>query len=1032
MVFVIGLFALMKMPLDILPVFRLPAVMVVTTYTGMPPDMMEMDITNRLERWLAQASGLDHIESRSLPQVSIVNLFFQPGVDPNNALTQVSSLVSSDLHYLPPGTLPPIVMAYDPTANLPVGLVTVHTDHATQAKMWDESNFIIRPAFNSVPGAVAPVVFGGKIRQVMVYLNREKLLGHNIAPLDVVNTLKTGNAMIPTGDAKIGNFDYMITSNGMVPSVDAFNDIPITVDNTGAPIFIKDVGEAKDSSAVQTEAVQVNGVLQTYVPIFRGVGSNTLNVVAGIKAEIPKVLNSLPDGTKLRFLFDQSVNVRDAVFDVIRELVVGVLLASIVIFFFLGNLTPTFIASVAIPLSVIGCMAGLYFMGESLNLMTLGGLALVTGPLIDMAVVILENIERHLELGKLPKDAALDGTSEVTLPVLVSALALIIVFFPVVFFEGLGKDLFSPMALSVAIAVIISFFCATTLVPLAASKFFKPHEKGHGDEARHEDEKRQWVAIRMFNKYYGILRDKYVSVLDAAIGKPHVFVAVVVMVIVVSLGLVPMLGSEFFPVADHGQFFIRVRGVVGTRIEKTVEMVAKVSTAIRQDLPKNSVDVILANSGVLPSWAAAYTPNSATHEALLEVEMKEGHSARNAINTLRQKLAPAFPAVRFAYTMIDPVSSALNYGALSPIDLRVVGPDYDQSSKIAGNILNQMNSVRGITDSFIEQELNYPSMHIDVNRVKSAYLGLTADKVIKNVITALGSSVLFSPNFWDDPVSGNNYYVGAIYPDNEITREVIANIPITPQKTILGKSQPTLLRNIATITPEIIPTQFTHIRLQRVMDVKANVTGRDIGSVASDIDKIVSHVKMPKAYTVEWGGAIAAMRASFGNMGGGMALSLVLIFLLMVAQLKSFIDPLLILATIPAGFTGVFWMLFLTNTTLNIQSMMGMIMLIGIIVANCVILTDFANQRLASGLTPLMAMREAGLTRLRPILMTAISTVMALLPSSLSGANAPLARAVIGGLLTGTFLTLTFLPALYVLVKSRHELPGATPTNPVS
>ncbi len=1026
MVFVIGLFALTKMPLDILPTFRLPAVMVVTTYTGMPPDMMEMDITNRLERWLAQASGLDHMESRSLPQVSILNCYFQPGVDPNNALTQVSSLVASDLHYLPPGTLPPIVMAYDPTASLPVGLVTVYTPHATQAKMWDESNFTIRPALNAVPGAVAPVVFGGKIRQVMVFLNREKLLGHNIAPLDVVHTLSYGNAMIPTGDAKIGNFDYMITSNGMVPSVNAFNDIPITVDKNGAPIFIKDVGLAKDSSAVQTEAVQVNGTLETFLPIFRGVGSNTLAVVAGIKNELPKVLNSLPDGTKLRFLFDQSVNVRDAVFDVIRELVVGVLLASIVIYFFLGNLTPTFIASVAIPLSVIGCMAGLYFLGETLNLMTLGGLALVTGPLIDMAVVILENIERHLGMGKLPRDASLEGTSEVTLPVLVSALALIIVFFPVVFFEGLGKDLFTPLAMAVAIAVIISFFNATTLVPLAASKFFKPHETTH-----HDDE-HQWVAVRVFNKYYGILRDKYLALLDASLSKPHVLVAIVVMVLVVTLGLVPFLGSEFFPVTDHGQFFIRVRGVVGTRIERTIQMVAKVSSAIKEDLPKNSLDVILANSGVLPSWAAAYTPNSATHEALLEVQMKDGYGAGPAIRILRRKLNVAFPSVRFSYTMIDPVASALNYGALSPIDLRVVGPDYNESSKIAGHILNRMNRIRGITDSFIEQELNYPSLHIDVDRVKSAYLGLTADAVIKNVITALGSSVLFAPNFWDDPISGNNYYVGAIYPDNEITHEVIANIPITPQKTILGKSQPTLLRNIATITPEIIPTQYTHIRLQRVMDVKANVVDRDIGSVASAVDKIVSHLKMPKQYTVEWGGAIQAMRASFGNMGGGMALSLVLIFLLMVAQLKSFIDPLLILATIPAAFIGVFWILFLTNTTLNIQSMMGMIMLIGIVVSNCVILTDFANQRLASGLTPIMAMREAGVARLRPILMTAISTVMALLPSSLSGANAPLARAVIGGLLTGTFLTLTFLPSLFVLVKSRQEIPGATPTGPAS
>ncbi|MBI3794427.1 MAG: efflux RND transporter permease subunit [Nitrospinae bacterium] len=1009
---VVGLFSITRLPLDILPTFRLPAVMVVTTYTGMPSKMIEMDITNRLERWLSQASGLDHIESRSLGAVSILNCYFQPGFDPNNALAQIGNFVASDLHYLPPGTLPPIVMAYDPTANLPAAQVSVYTPNMDEAKMWDESNYIVRTQLNAVPGAVAPVVFGGKLRQIMVYLNKNALVGHGLSPLDVVDALKTGNAMIPTGDARIGNLDLGMTSNGMVPTLEDFDKLPIRVSGD-APVFVKDIGRTADASAVQTNVVQINGVKQMFIPIFRRVGSNTLAVVDGIKNKIPKVLTALPDGTQIKLLFDQSIKVREAVYDVIRELILGVILASLVIYFFLGSFRPTFIAGLAIPISIVGCMAGLYFSDQSLNLMTLGGLALVTGPLIDMAVVVLENIERHLETGQLPFEAAEIGASEVALPVLVSALALIIVFFPVVFFQGLGKFLFTPLAVAVGFAVIISYFTAMTVAPLAASRFFKSKEA-----ERHE---KKGLLVRIFTKGYERFRRGYDRMLANSLKKPRLVVTFVGLFFVVSMALIPLLGSEFFPVTDHGQFYIRMRAKTGLKMEKTSELVGQVSDTIHNALPKGSVGTILSNAGVLSSWAAAYTPNSATHEALMEVEMnmEKGVGAEGAIRTIRAELARQYPDVSFSFSMIDPVASALNYGALSPVNLKVSGPDLQKAHDIADDLLAKIKKVPGITDSFVEQELDYPSIHIEVDRTKAAYVGLTTDAVIKNVITALNSSVLFSPNFWDDPVSGNNYYIGAIYPEEDVSMESISNIPINPGAGgKWGKAGPTLLRNIATLTPEKIPVQISHVALQRTIDVMANVSGRDIGSVASDIDKILAKTSLPKRYAINWSGAVENMRSSFGNLGGGIALALILIFLLMVAQLKSFMDPLVVLATVPAAFIGVVWTLFLTGTTLNIQSLMGVIMLIGIIVSNSVILTDFANQRLKSGVSPSLAMRDAGIVRLRPILMTAISTVMALLPSAMSGANAPLARAVIGGLLSGTFMTLLFLPSLYVLVKS--------------
>ena len=1022
-VIVLGLFSMTKLPMDILPTFRIPAVMVVTTYTGMPAEMMEMDITNRLERWLSQASGLDHMESRSMIGVSILNCFFEPGFDPNNALAQISTLVMSDLHYLPPGTQPPIVMGYDPTAALPVGLLTIFTPNLDEAKLWDESNYIVRNQLNAVPGAVAPVVFGGKLREIMVFLNRLALSGYGMSPLDVVAALVRGNAMVPTGDAKIGKYDYSITSNGMVPNLAAFDQIPIKISG-GAPVFIKDVGHTEDASAVQTNVVQVNGVKQTYIPLFRRIGASTLKVVDNIKAVIPEVLQSLPDNSVIKLVFDQSPKIREAIVDVMQELVIGVLLAALIIYLFLGSLAPTFVAALVIPLSIIGGMVALYYAGQSLNLMTLGGLALTTGPLIDKAVVALENIERHLELGATPLEAAERGVSEVSGPVLMATLAMIVVFFPVTFFEGLGKFLFTPMAVSVWVTQIISYFLVMAAVPLLAVRLFKGKADHH-----HQ----QHAVVRRFNQGFDDLKARYTKLLDYSLKFPALIVTLCVGALLGSLLLVFALGTEFFPVTDHGQFFVRVRGPVGIRIELMSDKIVDISKSIHDLLPKDSVDIILANTGVLPSWAAAYSANSASHDSVLEVGLSEKSSISgdDAISILRDRFRSLYPDVGFSFSQIDSVASALNYGALSALDLRVFSPNLEKGQGIARDLLAEVNEVRGITDAFIEQQLDYPALHIEVNRTKAAYMGLGADAVIKNIITALNSSVLFSPNFWDDPVSGNNYFIGAMYPEQQITStETIKNIPLLSSAGVMknlsrnpsepdltGTGAETLLRNIATVSTAKLPVEITHYNIKRVFDIVANIKNRDIGSVANDIDKIVAKYKFPKGYKTQWVGQVDAMRASFGSMGVGMVLSLVLVFLLMVAQLKSFIDPLLIMATVPMGFIGVIWMLFLTNTTINIQSMMGMIMLIGIIVSNTVILTDFANQRIAEGVLPFQAIREAGVTRMRPILMTAVSAVMAFLPSAFSGANAPLARAVIGGLISSTFLSLIFLPALYVLSR---------------
>jgi multidrug efflux pump subunit AcrB len=1016
MILVLGFFTMSKMALDILPTFRLPAVMVVTSYVGMPAKTVETDISNRMERWLAQASGLDHIESRSLVGVSIVNCYFEPGFDPNNALAQISTLTMSELHYLPPGTLPPIVVGYDPTANLPVGLLTVWSPGASEARLWDLANFTVRNQANSVPGAIAPVVFGGKERQIIVYLDPQKLSGYGDSPMDVVDALQKGNSMIPTGDVKIGKYDYSVVSNGMLENLGAFDDVPIKV-SKGAPVFIKDVGKATDASRIQTNIVQVDGIRHTFLPLFRRVGSSTLDVVANIKKALPTILKSLPEGSKLKLEFDQSPKIKEAIFDVVRELVVGVLLAAVVIYLFLGSLTPTLIASMIIPLSIIGGMMALYYAGQTLNLMTLGGLALITGPLIDKAVVAIENIERHLDLGASVRDAAEKGVSEVQLPVLMASLALIVVFFPVTFFKGLGKFLFTPMMISVTVTEIISYFAVMTTVPLLASRLFKAKADHHGHRTK---------IVEEFNRYFDRLMVVYKRVLDYALKFPETIITLSVLVFFLSLGLVPFLGMEFFPVTDHGQFYVRVRGENGTRVDVMADLVENLSKDIHDLLPKESVETVLGNTGVLPNWASAYTPNSASHDSLLEVGLTEHSSisANDAIKKLREAFANKYPNIRFSYSLIDPVSSALNYGALNSIDLRLIAPDLVQGQAIATDFLHKVSGVSGIKDAFIEQELDYPAIHIQVDRTKAGYLGLSTNDVIQNIITAMNSSVLFSPNFWDDPVNGNNYFIGAMYPEKELASfEAIENIPLLARagSGVEKQSSPTLLRNVAQLSMTKLPVEITHYNIQRTFDIMANVEDRDIGSVASDIDKIVSKVELPPRFSVGFVGQVQSMRDSFGNMGVGMILSMTLIFLLMLAQLESWINPLLILATVPMGFIGVFVTLFVTNTTINIQSLMGMIMLIGIVVSNTVIIVDFANQRMTEGVAYDQAIREAGLTRIRPILMTAISAMMALLPSSLSGANAPLARAVIGGLISSTFLSLVFLPSLFVFAKRKSR-----------
>ncbi|MBI3365518.1 MAG: efflux RND transporter permease subunit [Ignavibacteriae bacterium] len=1014
---IIGITVLNRMPVDILPSFQTPAVQVLTFYPGMPAEIMERDLTNRLERWTGQADGIARQESKSIVGVSIVKDFFRSDIDPNTAMSQVTSLAMSDLFYLPPGTIPPMVMLFDPTASIPLALLTVSSDSLDETKLYDVAYFNIRNQLSSVPGVIAPAVYGGKLRRILVYLDPDKVQARGLSPLDVVNAIRSFNVLVPTGDAKIGDLDYNINANGMVEKVADFNNIPIKMTN-GAPVFVKDVGHVQDAYAIQTNIVHVNGKRQVYIPIYRRPGANTIQAVEGVKEIIPTVLARVPNGINLNVIFDQSTYVRNSISALEHEGLLGAALAGLMILIFLGSVRSTGIIILALPLSILAAFIGLYFTGQTINSMTLGGLALAVGMLIDNGIVVLENIDRHLKLGEVPKDAALNAAKEVALPVLVSTITIIVVFFPVIFLTGMGKFLFTPLALAVAFAMAASYIMAQTLVPVAAAKFLKFHtETPAGKLSR---------TLARFEGSFEHLRSRYENILTKALARRKKVIVGIVVLFLLSLGLYTFIGTELFPGVDAGQFMIRARTNSGTRVERTAELVNKTERFIRTKIPAAEIHTIVSNIGVLNDWPAAYTPNSGPQDAFINVQLTENHS-RSTMEyaaMLRDALAEEFPGVGFAFDTGGLITAALNFGLPSPIDIQIEGNDLQVAHGIAERVRDIMKNTPGAVDVRIHQRLDYPQIDLDVDRTKVAAVGLTQEHVVKNVVTALNSSINFLPSFWIDYKTGNHYFVGATYQEKLIdSKETLMNIPITSP----NQSQPVLLRNVSTFKRTTAPMEINHLNITRVTDVYANVDGRDIGSAANEIQTKIDKLSqdksiVPPGYFIRMRGEISSMNESFKGLGFGLILAVILVYLVMVPLFKSFLDPFIIMFSVPLGIMGVLWMLFVTGTNINIQSLMGVIMMVGISVSYSVLLVDFANKLRSEGMSVRDAILKAATIRLRPILMTSLAAILGLLPMAIrlgagGEANLPLARAVIGGLLVSTVLTLILVPLLYSVLK---------------
>ncbi len=1028
-VLVIGLTTAFRLPTDILPLFKTPAVQIVTFYPGMPAEIMEKDITTRLERWTGQSNGIAGQESKSMVGVSVVRDFFREDIDPNTAMSQVTSLAMSDLFYLPPGTIPPMVMPFDPTASIPLCLLTVHSDTYGEKELYDIAYFELRNRLQGITGVIAPAVYGGKLRRILSYVDRDQLQARNLAPMDVIRAIQRENTMIPTGSAKLGDLDYQVNSNGMVARVGELNDIPVKLEG-GAPVFVRDVADTRDSAAIQTNVVRVNGRRQVYIPIYRQPGANTIQIVEGIRATLEPIRARLPIGVELGIIFDQSVYVRESIRNLEYEALLGGGLAVLAILVFLRSFRSTLITSLAIPLAVLAAFIGLYFTENSLNIMTLGGLALVLGRLVDDAIVVLENTHRHLAQGKPPARAALDAAGEVAMPVLVATITTAVVFFPVVFLSGLGRFLFTPLALTVAFAIAASYLVSMTLVPICCARFLAPLAPAREGAEPLRSELGGAMAR---------LVDVSAACVRWALGRRVLVAGGAVVLFAGALLLYPRLGSELFPSVDSGQFTLRVRAPSGTRIENAEKTVARIEESLRTWIPARDLGMVVSNIGVLLDWPAAYTPNSGPMDAFVLVQLapERERSVFEYVRDLRPRLQREFPGIELAFETGGMLTAALNFGLPSPIDIQIEGNKLDVAADLARRVVAICREVRGTVDVRIQQKLDYPQISLEVDRTRAAYCGLTQEEVVKNVVTALNSSINFSPSFWIDERSGNHYFIGAQYPEDEIrSLSTLEHIPVGGG----NGDGPVLLKNVARFGRRTAPAEINHKNINRVTDVFVGVEGRDIGSVAGEIAvrleelerrlaredqeaRVAGRAPRWEGYRVRMRGEVASMKESFASLGFGLALASVLVYLVMVAQFRSFLDPFIVMLAVPLGLVGVVATLYATGTHLSIQAFMGVVFMVGISVSNSVLLVEFANRlREERGLSAAEAAVESVRIRLRPILMTSLVAVLGLLPMAIgfgrgSEANIPLARAVVGGLSSSTVFVVIFVPVLYSLLK---------------
>jgi HAE1 family hydrophobic/amphiphilic exporter-1 len=1020
---VVGVTSLLRLPVDLFPAIRIPVVVVATFYSGMPPEQIENSITGRFERFFTLASGIDRIESRSLPGVSLIKIYFQPGSDPDTAVSTIANLATANLRRLPPGTLPPVVLKFD-ASSLPVCLITLKGEGMTETQLRDTGQYAVRNQVANVPGASVPQPFGGKYRQIMVYVDPLKLEANQLSVMDVVRSVNDSNLILPAGDVRIGPLNYNIYANSQLRDVADVNRLPLkTVGKTS--VMVGDIGEAKDASQIQNNIVRVDGQRSVYLPVLKqGGDANTIAVVDGIKGALKNLLD-VPESLVSKVVFDQSIFVRNAITNLIHEGAIGLVLTGALILIFLGSMRATVAVFLSIPLSTLATFIALALSDNTVNSMILGGLALAFSRLIDNSVVVLENIFRHIELGESPAVAAEKGGQEMALPVLAATLTTVVVFFPVTFLYGVSRFLFTALALSVMLSLFASYVVALTVVPLFCAKLIKGHKPDHdpseGGGFNH------WFNVKFHN-----MLNSYERVLGWSLLRPAATVFGILAIFVLSLGVYPLMGVAYFPRTDPGQFVINLKTPTGTRVDITELYVKQVEDIIREEVAKDELGVIVANIGVQPGFSSIYTSNSGHHTATLQVSLNAKHKvgSYDYMDRIRRRVRNELPQLTAYFQSGGLVDAVLNLGLPAPIDIQVSGSDLQLAHRTASEIARKVRELPGVSDVLVPQDIDQPALQLEVDRARAAELGLTSKEVVQNVITALTSGAMIAPSYFVDPRNGNDYLLTVQYPEGYVKN--LADLQAIPIRSPL-QAKPTRLDAVSRIHNSYAPTEVNHYQLRRVINVYVAPAKEDLGEVVKGVERVLAETEIPTGLRVTLRGMVQGMNSSFKSFGLGLILSVLLVYLILVAQFQSWMDPLLILLAVPTGLTGVMLLLYFTGTTLNVMSLMGIVMMVGIVVSNSILIVEFTHRLCGEGKPVREAVALACRVRLRPVLMTSLATLIGLMPMALklgtgSEAYAPLALAIIGGLAVSVVLTVFIVPAAYLLVYGRKERALATTT----
>ena len=1022
--------AITRTPVDILPEINIPVVSVIWQFQGFSAQEMSDRIVSSTERGLTTTvNDIEHIETQIMDGRAIEKVFLQPGANLQTAIAQLTAISQTAVRQLPAGTTPPLIIVYS-ASSVPIMQVGIRSKSLPEQGLFDLSVNFIRPELTTVQGAAIPWPYGGKQRLVAVDIDTTALQAKGLTPVDVVNAVNAQNLILPSGTAKMGSLQYEIGMNGSTNTVAELNNLPVKTQN-GTTIYLRDVAQVRDGYSPQTNVVRQDGIRGTLITIMRNGGTSTLDIVANIRDSLKKLARTLPPELEIRPMFDQSLFVRAAIDGVLREALTAACLTAAMILLFLGNWRTTLVIAISIPLSILCSVLALGAIGQTFNLMTLGGLALAVGILVDDATVEIENIDRNLAQGKELKTAILDGASQIAVPAFVSTLCICIVFVPMFFLTGVARFLFVPLAEAVVFAMLASYMLSRTLVPTLVMYLLRNHEHESHKAAGRRGILALFRALQQgFENRFARLRDGYHSTLAACLEHRRVFIPVFLGFCIASTGLVFFLGQDFFPAVDAGVFRLHVRGRAGLRIEETARLCDEVENVLRQDIPRQELVTILDNIG-LPyssinnSYSTSGSIGTSDAEILVSLNQEHHRPTEEYVQRLREELPQRFPGVEFFFQPADIVSQILNFGLPSPIDIQVVGNNQAQNYVVAQAIANRLRHVPGAADVHVQQLISSPALRLDVDRSRAQQVGLDQRDVAQNLLVSLSGSFQTSPTFWLNPENGVSYSVAVQTPEYKVdSLQALMNTPVNAPRA----PAPQVLANLATVRPTVTPVVISHYNVRPVMDVYASVSGRDLGGLASDTRQVLRQFdgKLPRGTDIVMRGQVETMRSSFVGLGIGLVMSIVLVYLLIVVNFQSWLDPFIIITALPGALAGIVWILLLTHTTLNVPSLTGAVMCMGVATANSILVISFARERMAHGLSAAEAALEAGYTRMRPVIMTALAMIIGMVPMALGWGeggeqNAPLGRAVIGGLVFATVATLFFVPVVFSIMHGGRK-----------